>query len=224
MSTQTKIPHTANFLQTFHNGGAGLPAEIDDNAAEYALAASDLLDMVPVEAPAYSLSPAQVKLISSLVLEINALDSATGEVAASYTARMDREGAWTRENTRRWIGNMIKKSRELNAKRPMLNGEATNHLPVPDGRYAVTVDGALRFYKVKNGHKAGFVFLDVQASDDWHPIRNLGKIREVLALVAADTKGAMIRYGQELGECGRCGRTLTSEYRKLGIGPVCQSK
>jgi uncharacterized protein DUF6011 len=35
----------------------------------------------------------------------------------------------------------------------------------------------------------------------------------------------MVRYGQELGECGHCGRTLTDEAsRAAGIGPVCASK
>lgn len=31
-------------------------------------------------------------------------------------------------------------------------------------------------------------------------------------------------YGNEIGQCGRCGKTLTSEYRKLGIGPECIKK
>lgn len=40
--------------------------------------------------------------------------------------------------------------------------------------------------------------------------------------IAADPKSAMLRYGQELGECGHCGRTLTNdESRAAGIGPVC---
>ena len=44
-------------------------------------------------------------------------------------------------------------------------------------------------------------------------------------IVAADPKAAMLRYGQELGECGHCYRTLTNdESRMLGIGPRCRNK
>lgn len=218
MSVQTKIPHTASFLQAFHTGGGNLPADIDDNAAEYALAASDLLDLVPTEAPAFRPSPAQTALISKLILEINALNTELSEQAASYTARMDREGAWTRENTSRWIGRLIAKANELRAAAPAPTGT------VADGRYAVVEDGVLRFFRVKNGRIPGFVFLDIQASDDWHSIHNVARIRKILASIAVDAHGAMVRYGQELGQCGRCGKALTSEYRKLGLGPVCIEK
>lgn len=96
---------------------------------------------------------------------------------------------------------------------------------VADGRYAVEHEGVLKFFKLKNGRKAGFVFLDVQASDDWHPIRNPKRIDEILALIAADELTAARRYGQELGKCSRCGRTLTDETsRAYGIGPDCRSK
>lgn len=36
---------------------------------------------------------------------------------------------------------------------------------------------------------------------------------------------AMIRYGQEIGACGHCGRDLTNEEsRAAGIGPICRNK
>lgn len=234
MSAQTiernyrKNPHTARFLQTFHSGigtnGRNYREEMamDDNQAEIDLAAAeDLLDLVPAAAPSYTPSAAQMALMAKLILEIHALDAELGSQAGSYTAAMDREGAWTRENTSRWIGNMIKKSREL-ATAAKSNAPAAE---VEDGRYAVEEDGVLKFFKVKNGNRAGFVFLDIQASDDWHSIRDLGRIRRIVALIAQDANAAMIRYGHELGECGRCGRTLTDEAsRAAGIGPVCASK
>ena len=96
---------------------------------------------------------------------------------------------------------------------------------VEDGRYAVEEDGVLKFFRLKNGRKAGYVFLDIQASDEWHAIRNVTRIRSIVALIARDAHGAMIRYGHELGVCGRCGRTLTDEAsRAAGIGPVCAGK
>jgi hypothetical protein len=96
---------------------------------------------------------------------------------------------------------------------------------VEDGRYAVEEDGTLKFFRVTNGRKPGYVFLNVQASDEWYPVRNVTRIREVLAIIAKDPKAAMVRYGHELGECGKCGRTLTDEAsRAAGIGPICAAK
>lgn len=228
MSTQAiernyrKNPHTARWLQTFHSAitSAGVHYRgTEEDTAE--AAQDDLLNLVPAAAPSYQPSPAQVALIAKLILEVHALDAELGSQAGSYTAAMDRECAWTRENTSRWIGNLIKKSRELST----AARKATPRDEVADGRYAVEEDGVLKFFKVKNGNRPGFVFLDIQASDDWHSVRDLGRIRRIVATIAQDPKAAMIRYGHELGECGRCGRTLTDEAsRAAGIGPICQGK
>lgn len=100
---------------------------------------------------------------------------------------------------------------------------------IPEGRYAVNdpTDGTLKFYQVDKptkGKWAGWVFLSVFASDERFPIRDRSKKDLILATIAQDSKGAMARYGLELGICGRCGRTLTDETsRALGIGPVCAS-
>jgi hypothetical protein len=92
-------------------------------------------------------------------------------------------------------------------------------------RYALRdEDGTVKFYRVKPGYKPGFFFVDVQASDDLYPIKNYGAKTAILARIANDPDAALALYGQELGSCGHCGRTLTSEYRKLGIGPVCINK
>jgi hypothetical protein len=203
-----KNPHTANFLMSFHTGGQGLPA--------------DLLETVPVEAPAFRPSAAQTTLMDKLVAEITGYDAETGAKARAYIDGMTVNGRWTpgREgNLSAWIGRMIAKANELRKTTPVA-------LPtVADGRYAVEEAGTLKFFRVKNGRKVGFVFLDVQASDDWHPIRTVTRINRVLATIAVDPHAAMIRYGHELGECGRCGRTLTDEAsRAAGIGPICQGK
>ncbi len=45
------------------------------------------------------------------------------------------------------------------------------------------------------------------------------------AIKTASPETAMALYGQTLGYCGRCGRSLTDETsRALGIGPVCRNK
>lgn len=90
--------------------------------------------------------------------------------------------------------------------------------------YAIDIDGTLKFYRVKAGRKPGFYFIEVQASDDLHPIRNAAVKADIIAAIRAQGPAqAMARYGQELGSCGHCHRTLTDETsRALGIGPVCR--
>lgn len=207
-----KNPHTARWLRTFH----------DANGADYNRTdgpAADLLDEVPVKAPSYLPSTAQRALINKLTDELEGLDRQLATLAGNYTGRMDEHAAWTRENTSRWITNLIAKVKELRTA-----SAPAQPVQVEDGRYAVEENGELKFFKVKNGRRPGFVFLDIQASDEWHKIANVTRIRAIVALIAADPKAAMTRYGQEIGECGRCGRTLTSEYRKLGLGPICIDK
>lgn len=225
-----KNPHTARFLATFHAAAQGLPAELDDNAAEYELAAEeesgvDLLDEIPVEVVTDRRSPAQAQYMESLINTLMGQHAEHGAAAREYTDRMTEHGAWTpgREgNASAWITRLLAKLDELKKARPTTPAQAPE---VADGRYAVEEGGTLKFFRVKNGRKPGFVFLDIQASDEWHAIRNVGRIREVLALIAQDAEGALCRYGQELGVCGDCGRTLTDETsRSIGRGPICRSK
>jgi hypothetical protein len=100
---------------------------------------------------------------------------------------------------------------------------------VAEGRYALRSDaGDVRFYRVEHGAVGsrweGFVFVSAQASDELHPIRNRNSRTAILDAIAADPQAATILYGKELGVCGRCGATLTSEWRKQGIGPTCSTK
>jgi hypothetical protein len=47
-------------------------------------------------------------------------------------------------------------------------------------------------------------------------------LREIRA--AGPEKSARL-FGQKIGSCGRCGRTLTDEHsRAVGIGPTCEGK
>lgn len=99
---------------------------------------------------------------------------------------------------------------------------------VPAGRYALRgEDGVVKFYRLDKptqGKWAGWTFLKAQASDDFYPIRNKAEKARIIAAIAEDVLAARKLYGQELGVCGDFGRTLTSEYRKIGIGPICINK
>lgn len=110
---------------------------------------------------------------------------------------------------------------------------AEERWPFPEGRYAIRVkqDGGekiTKFYRVDRpteGKWKGFVFVKVQASDDLWPIKNKAEREKILDKIAKDPRRAMLRYGQELGKCGHCGRTLTDEEsRAYGIGPICRAK
>jgi hypothetical protein len=239
MATQTrernyrKHPHTARFLMAFHAGAQGLPADIEeDNVAEYELAASegaDLLDLVEDKDVVDLRTEGQTRFMDDLIGRLAALDPATGEAARTYTTGMTENGKWTpgRDgNASAWIDRMLNKERELKAARP---AAPTTTAEVPDGRYAVEEDGTLKFFHVRNGKAntrwAGFVFVDIQASDDTYPLKDRARKTRVLASIAADLEAASRRYGQELGVCGRCGRTLTDEEsRAYGIGPICRDK
>jgi hypothetical protein len=206
---------------------------LDDNAAEIELAeremTEDLLDLVPQDQVADLRSTAQTELMASLVHQITELDGEAGSQARTYTEGMTERGLWTpgfEGNASAWISRMIAKVKELKNATPV---QPTQAPEVADGRYAVEEDGTLKFFHVRNGKAdtrwARFVFMDIQASDDLYPLKDRARKASVLALISADPETAMNRYGQELGVCGDCGRTLTDETsRRIGRGPVCRSK
>lgn len=100
---------------------------------------------------------------------------------------------------------------------------------VPAGRYALrTEDDVVKFYRLDKpteGKWAGYTFLKAQGSDDLYPIRNRAEKERIIAEISKDVLAAEQLYGQELGKCSRCGRTLTDETsRDYGIGPDCRAK
>jgi hypothetical protein len=115
---------------------------------------------------------------------------------------------------------------------PAKNRETEAPLPdVPSGYYAVdslTGNNDLDFFSIEKkteGRWAGRTFVNrVIGGRSETSVR--GKtVREALeAIEAAGPAKASARYGQEIGRCGKCNRTLTDELsRSLGIGPVCRS-
>jgi len=103
---------------------------------------------------------------------------------------------------------------------------------LPDGFYAVTYIGL-------DADRTDLTFLGVRTRTDGrrhlvHVVGGHGETdgmsfewceRAVAALRACELEQAAQVYGQELGHCGRCGRTLTNEAsRHLGIGPECATK
>lgn len=154
--------------------------------------------------------------------------------AATNTVRIvTRKIAWLRELPVAELGD----NTEFKAPAPALTLPSPSS-EVPEGRYAIIGDDeAIRFYQVDRpteGRWAGYVFVNVQASDELHSVRNRQKREAILASIAeAGIEASMILYGQKLGKCGHCGRTLTNDKKRgsdgltsleRGIGPVCAGK
>ena len=123
---------------------------------------------------------------------------------------------------------------------PMTSGQASEAIdmlfklpkksaPTPDvpaGRYAVEMDGKLRFYVVDHGKGrwAGRVFISRQSSDELLRITRTEQAK-ALEAISVDPSASLVLYGRELGICGVCGRALTDESsRAAGIGPVCAAR
>lgn len=111
---------------------------------------------------------------------------------------------------------------------------------LPDGNYAARVsdDAEMRFFRVdrpEHGKMKGFTKVQTRHSDVLHLcylIYPEGDFRvyddryaDHLLSVLADQTLARVRYGQELGKCCICAKTLTDERsRYYGIGPECVTR
>lgn len=99
---------------------------------------------------------------------------------------------------------------------------------IPEGHYAIDGrDGRdTDFYHVDvptEGKWVGWTFVKmvVGGKDDIR-IRDWDKIWAILGTIKQDPQEAMLRYGRELGQCGKCHIHLTKyASRHLGIGPDC---
>ena len=98
---------------------------------------------------------------------------------------------------------------------------------VPAGRYALEVDGELKFYRVKeakNGRKYVSAVAGGPGAFRYFNV-SVDTARRVRELIAEDPEAALVRFGHEVGACGVCASPLTDpESRARGIGPVCAGK
>ena len=113
---------------------------------------------------------------------------------------------------------------------PATTGSLIEDPTVPAGHYALHIEGDandVSFFEVDcptEGRWAGRVFVSQLASDTRYPVRGARRAM-VLAKIAEDHRAAGLRYGQLIGRCCRCHRTLTDdESRAAGIGPDCAGR
>lgn len=112
---------------------------------------------------------------------------------------------------------------------------------VPDGYYAVALAGEpLKFFRVTTikkqrgrGLPAGTRKIDTQHSDDWATRLTIypsgqwhqrpGFSLDDVMLLVTDYEEAAYLYGNKIGSCCRCNKTLTDERsRHYAIGPECE--
>jgi hypothetical protein len=103
---------------------------------------------------------------------------------------------------------------------------------IPVGHYAtksLTGNNDLDFWRVdrpEQGTYAGRTFVKriVGGKPDLNVSRDT-KFAALEAILEIGAEVSAILYGQQLGRCSRCNRTLTDEVsRKFGKGPECRSK
>lgn len=177
----------------------------------------DLLNMVPVESPNTGQpSPAQARLMESLLRQLAELDTAVAGQAHEYMVKM--AGHWTpgREgNASRWIDRMIAKVRNLRDNQPV----------VGDGMYVL--DGQV--YKVQHAvHGSGNLYAKrLQDNGPGKPATfeySPGTIRRIRPEHRM-TKEQAKEWGALYGTCARCGALLTAEDSiDRMMGPVCSTK
>jgi hypothetical protein len=103
---------------------------------------------------------------------------------------------------------------------------------VPAGRYAVpslTGNNDLDFFKVDRpdeGRWKGYTFVKrVIGGRPESPVRGKTARAALAAIASVGPQQAAWVFGQELGQCWRCGRHLTDEEsRRLSIGPDCRGR
>ncbi len=231
-----KNPHTARWLQTFHAAAsrAGIAGEADldeeRSATEFLTGGSERRTALNAQNAEIFIKGWRILTGPGLITEKQAkwvVDIA--ETKANVTDAMIRSLAerLAQGFARQAASEFITRYKNWPVKeQPKAETPAAPAADVDEGRYAIVVDGVTKFYRVTKGKGrwAGRTFVAVQASDDLHNIYG-GAARAILAEIAKNPMEAMVRYGHELGVCGKCGRTLTDEAsRAAGIGPVCASK
>jgi hypothetical protein len=245
-----KNPHTARWLMTFHTAGGtnlGTPEAEEERAAMQFLTG----DTAPqaesqggkneifiqgwriLTGPGLITEP-QAKWIVDIA---ETRDGVTDEMVKSLAERLIQ--GFSRSAASQFISQYKDLPRRQIVTAEMAEaiapGASTEEIskPIRDaqgvkaGRYALVVDGVTKFYRVTEGKGrwAGRTFVEAQASDDHWAIKNPEARAAILKAIAENPLEAERRYGQELGRCSRCGRTLTDETsRAYGIGPECRKK
>jgi hypothetical protein len=155
------------------------------------------------------------------VVEAAARPASAKSVEFLVTLWMERSDKATAEQVRAWGVQQTQAVVSTKIDWLKTQPKLTPRALVPAGRYAITGNaGQTVFLRVSEGGR-----VSVQAGSEFRPVAQSTGWTLTAKVKLAGAENAMIRYGRELGVCGRCGRELTNEEsREAGIGPVCLSK
>ncbi len=175
------------------------------------------------------------------------LVAARTDFTASLYMQLVQRGALTQNQINAWYRGWEKRQAIISARKAETEakGGAVNLDRIREMFDAATASGYKKpCYRAEGlkitlapatGRNAGALYV-VEIEDDAYQ----GKIENVtfkavretkantlarLQAIAADPKGAAIRYGQRTGTCSCCGRELTNHTSiEMGIGPICAQK
>lgn len=187
-------------------------------------------------------SPAQQQYLTNLLAKIVSEPVRTAlqaDLNSLYTARLldTREASRQIDRLKAIVAAQVVAAAPavVEAPAPVVEAPAAPvapaRLPFPvvsAGRYAVEIDGLVRWYNV-TVKPSGRIEAKRYVSDSLVTIR-LGEAVRALRLIEADEKGAALRFARESVRCYVCGRRLTDNDENgnnsvaKGIGPECEAK
>lgn len=215
------VPGSLMAMAAALEGGPAL-TEDPGNAAEAALVEFETQTFTNV-APAHGFDPQATQHVMLLSVE-------QAKTALSWLGVVEGETDLTPEDQALEL--VVRAFLDKVEAKPVAAFTPTATEPVPAGHYAIGAEGETKFYRVQYGKAGGkwegFLFLDAQASDDYHKVRNAAaKATIIQEIQEQGIMESMARYGHELGKCGAsgCGLTLTDPQSLAdGIGPICKKK
>lgn len=143
-------------------------------------------------------------------------------VAAQTT--MTTQSRWTKSGVSASIEKLLAQPKRQTTVSPPQSPAPAIRGDVPAGHYAIVSEGHNDLFFVRvDRPKSGRTYVKMIVGG--HPDQNVayGRVAGILDRIAAAGVDAAARlYGQEIGRCCRCNRSLTDETsRAAGIGPEC---
>jgi hypothetical protein len=170
----------------------------------------------------------QLRFLMTLANERQIDDRAKDEIIARVDRQMEMNASplpgdeitVSKFRASEWITRLLDKPRSQGTQQKLTD----TPLPlVPDGRYAVEIDGAWHLFRIWRGTRNPFVqhVYAVAGTEKGDRIYDAQERAAVLA-IEKDPGQAAIDFGHRTGHCSRCGKELERNLQRwLGIGETC---
>ena len=185
--------------------------------------------------------PQQSLIENRLLVELQRVNLDVYAIASEWYATERDAGRMTKARATEVIGRLKKhcgyeekgwnKRADFVAPAPKIATPTDYFEDIPDGYYALERDGHTSFFRVStykrllSGQTRANRKVQTQASDNLYPMSQASGRTILEEIRKAKPFDAAMRYAREIGNCCKCGRTLTDdESRERGMGPTCASK